>query len=125
MKLFRSLAVAMLVTFAVSSAAQAQSAFEACQAQIAELQSLTASATFTGKNAAGDQAALLQKLTDAQVKLNEGKPADAIVKLTQFRDKAAALAGTGKLNPDQAAVLVAGADQAIACVQSHLVVVVE
>ncbi len=121
MKLFRSLAVAMVALFAVTSATRAQSAFEGCQAQISELESLTASATFTGKNAAGDQAGLLQRLTDAQVKLNEGKPADAIVKLTQFRDKAATLAATGKLDAEQATVLVAGTDQTIACVQSHLV----
>src|SRR5688572_15482967 len=121
MKMFRSLAVAMVALLAIASVTRAQSAFEGCQAQIAELQSLTASATFTGKNAAGDQAGLLEKLTDAQVKLSEGKPADAVVKLTQFRDKTATLAATGKLNPDEAAVLVAGAEQAIACVQSHLV----
>ena len=120
MKLFRSLAVAFVALLAITSAAKAQSSFEACQAQIAELQSLTASATFSGKNAAGDQARLIARLADASAKLDEGKPADAAVKLTQFRDKAATLAATGKLNPDQAAVLVAGADQAIACVQSHL-----
>jgi len=121
MKLFHSLAVAIVALFAVTSVARAQSPFEGCQAQITELQSLTASATFTGKNAAADQAGLIQRLTDAQVKINEGKPADAVVKLSQFRDKAATLAATGKLNPDQAAVLVSGADQAIACVQSLVV----
>jgi hypothetical protein len=120
MRLFRSLAVVMVALFAVASAAKAQSEFDACRAQISELQSVTASATFTGKNAAGDQAGLIEKLTDAQVKLDEGKPADAIVKLTQFRDKAETLGATGKLDPDQAAALVAGADQAIGCVQSHL-----
>jgi hypothetical protein len=120
MKLFRSLAVFTIAMLAVTSTATVQSALEDCQAQVAELQSLTNAAPFTGKNATNDQAGLLEKLVDARVKLDEGKPADAVVKLTQFRDKAAALAAAGKLNPEQAGALVAGADQAIACVQSHV-----
>ena len=89
-----------------------------CQAQIATLQQETQAATFLGPNAAADQAGLLGKLSDAQTKLSAGKFLDAAAKLTDFHDKVVTLSAQGKLDPNDAATLEAGADDAIACVLS-------
>src|ERR671912_2994234 len=56
---------------------------------------------------------LLTKLEYASVKLAEGKNADAIQKLTNFRDTVTALNAQGKINPDDANTLIIGANDAI------------
>jgi hypothetical protein len=60
------------------------------------------------------------ELSYAGAKLAEGKFEDALVKLTQFREKVVALGSAGKLDANDVTALAAGADEAIACVQSHL-----
>jgi hypothetical protein len=89
-----------------------------CQARIEALRAATESATFSGRNAAKEQTGLLGKLDSASSKLAQGKFEDAIQSLTQFRDKVTTLQGQGKIDPDDANALIAGADDAIACVQS-------
>jgi hypothetical protein len=87
-----------------------------CQAEIAALRLETTNAPFLGKNNA-DKAkeALLLKLDNAAAKLGEGKYLDAIDKLMDFKNTVSAL-GAGKINPDDASKLIAGADEAIICV---------
>jgi hypothetical protein len=98
-----------------ASPAQAETT-GACQAEIAEVRGQTENATFLGKNAAQTEEGLLLKLDNASAKLAEGKNADAIQKLTNFRDTVAALNTQGKINPDDANTLIIGANGAIACI---------
>ena len=116
------LAAAALATTGMGTArltpgAAAESPAE-CEAKIEALRAATRSATFTGRNAEKDQAALLGKLKSASEKLAQGKVEDAIQALTQFRDKVADLRDQGKIDPEDANALITGADDAIACVQS-------
>ena len=87
-----------------------------CQAQIEVLREQTQNATFFGQNAEKNRLGLLTKLDNASVKLAEGKNADAIQKLTNFRDTVAALNTQGKINPDDANTLIIGANDAIVCI---------
>ena len=64
--------------------ANAQSADE-CQADITALSVQTENATFTGQNAAKDEASLIGKLDSASVKLERGKYDDAPANLESFR----------------------------------------
>jgi hypothetical protein len=119
------LAAAALVATSMGTArltpgAAAESVAE-CQAKIEALSAATGSATFIGRNAAKDQAALLGKLKSASDKLAQGKFADAIQALTQFRDKVTDLRDQGKIDPDDASALISAANDAIGCVQSLIV----
>jgi Resolvase, N terminal domain len=80
------------------------------------LRELTDKATFLGQNAVKNETGLLTKLENASAKLVEGKNADAIQKITNFRDTVAALNSQGKINPDDASTLINGANDAIACI---------
>ena len=86
-------------------------------AAIADLRAATLNATFSGQNAAKDQAGLIGKLDSATKKLAEGKNQDALANLTSFRDKVATLAAQGKVSQADADALVARANEAISCVQ--------
>jgi hypothetical protein len=101
-------------TARLTPGAAAESVAE-CQAKIEALRAATAGATFTIEK---DRTGLLGKLNSASAKLAQGKFADAIQALTQFRDKVATLQSQGKIAPDDATALIAGANDAIACVQS-------
>lgn len=118
----RRLLVLITVLIVLSSglgpSAVAAATVDDCQAKITTLQQETQDATFLGANADRDREGLLNKLADAQAKLSEGKFADAAAKLTDFRDKVVTLSAQGKLDPNDAALLQAGADDAIACVLS-------
>ena len=63
-----------------------------------------------------DRTGLLGKLDSASTKLTQGKTQDALVNLTSFRDKVTTLAAQGKLGRAEADALIAGANEAIACV---------
>jgi hypothetical protein len=110
------LIVAVLSVLTIAVPAQTQIATE-CQVTIAELRNATANATFLGPNAAKDQSGLLGKLDSATTKLEQGKAADALQALTQFRDKVATLREQGKIDAIDAETLTAGANEAIACLQ--------
>ena len=88
-----------------------------CQADIAALKVQTQNATFIGQNAAKDQASLIGKLDSASAKLSQGKFQDALANLQSFRAKVVALDQQGKIDHEDALALIAGADEAIACVQ--------
>jgi hypothetical protein len=96
--------------------AQAQTVDE-CQADIAVLRTQTQSATFVGQNSVKDQAGLIGKLDSASTKLSQGKFQDALANLQSFRARVVALEQQGKILDSDASTLVAGADEAIACVQ--------
>jgi hypothetical protein len=88
-----------------------------CEADIAALKVQTQNATFIGQSAAKDEAGLVGKLDSASAKLSQGKFQDALANLQSYRTKVVALDQQGKISPHDALVLIAGADEAIACVQ--------
>ena len=88
-----------------------------CQADIAALRVQTQNAAFIGQNAAKDQAGLIGKLDSASAKLSQGKFTDALANLQSFRAKVVALDQQGKIAHEDALALIAGADEAIACMQ--------
>jgi hypothetical protein len=88
------------------------------QAKMDVLRGQTENATFFGQNPEKNRTGLLTKLDNASAKLAEGKNADAIQKLTNFRDTVAALNTEGKINPDDADTLISGANDAIACIRA-------
>jgi hypothetical protein len=110
------LVIVALSVLTVVVPARAQTASE-CQPQITALRQATVSATFTGQNPAKDQAGLIGKLDSATTKVEQGKIADAVQALTQFRDKVVTLQAQGKIDSGDAAVLIAGAENAIACLE--------
>ena len=117
-----SIGVGLLLGFTLSllmwvSASPAQAETDGdCQDQIAALSLQTQSATFIGQNAEKNRTNLVAKLDDASQKLAEGKNADAIQKLTNFRDTVATLNTYGKVDPDDANALISGANAAIDCI---------
>ncbi len=113
------LALALLLTGGALSYAQAFSdgqPVSECQERIAGLRAATTSVVIEGRNADKDRATLIGKLDEAALKLAQGKPADALLKLADFRTKIEQLAAAGRLSSDSAASLLAGADAAIACI---------
>lgn len=119
MKLILTFVAVSVVLSMLLTAAPAQAAtITECQLQIDALRTQTQQATFTGQNAAKDQAVLLNKLDTASAKLAAGKNADAVQKLTDFHDKVTLLDAQGKLNHEDALVLINGANQIVACIQS-------
>src|SRR5215207_6112225 len=117
------LAAALVVTgMGVQSLGRVAAAqtVEECQAEIQALRDATVAVeSFT--NPEKDRAGLVGKLDSASDKLAQGKFEGAIQALTQFRDKVADLQAQGKIDLDDADALIAGADDAIACVQSLIV----
>ena len=105
-----------LLLWVAAEPAQAQTVDE-CQADIAALKVQTQNAAFIGQNAAKDQAGLIGKLDSASPKLGQGKFQDALANLQSFRAKVVALDQQGKIAHEDALVLIAGADEAIACIQ--------
>lgn len=108
--------VALAATAAAFAAPAPASTVAECQQSISTLQTETAATTFFGQRAAADQANLITKLTNASIKLDQGKFADAIQKLTDYRTKVVALDAQGKIDPAAVPTLLAGADAAIACI---------
>ena len=106
-----------VLLWATASPAQAQETVADCQAKIDNLISATKAANFTGQNAEKNQAGLVGKLTNASQKLEEGKNADAIQKLRDFQRTVTALEAQGKIAPADAQTLLAGAQDAIDCIQ--------
>lgn len=116
--LFPVLGVLLLAGVGVTAAGAATT--DDCQAKISALVTQTQSATFYGGKAEDNRAYLLGKLNEASAKLAEGKLGDAIQKLTDFRTNVQGLASATKpkIDLEDGAALIAGADDAIACIQS-------
>ena len=105
-----------LLMWVSASPAQADTVTDCCQAKIDVLREQTENATFIGQNAEKNRTGLLTKLDNASAKLAEGKNADAIQKLTDFKTTVNSLAGGGKIAPGDAQTLVSGADDAMTCI---------
>ncbi len=72
------------------------------QAMIASLKTKTESVVLTGKSADKDRANLLDKLTEASLKVDQAKFCDAVAKLNDFKAKVNQLINAGKINQDPA-----------------------
>jgi hypothetical protein len=106
--------------WATVSPAHAQTSdFQECQVQITSLEAQTASVTFLGQNPDKSEASLLNKLTQASLKLDANKPQDAIQKLNDFNSAVTLLLAGGKISEAEAATLIAGANGVIACIEEH------
>ena len=101
-----------------------------CFDAISALRAETLVVQFTSAQALKDQTGLLGKLDEATQKLQLGKTADAVLKLTNYSDKVEQLILGGKIGPsvDPAIVppvtprmLVDGAAAAIACIQPPVI----
>ena len=114
---------ALLVILTLLAAAVAPTAVRAataadCQQQIDALSAATDASTFIGKNAAKEETGLLRTLGAASETLAAGKLDDTVKKLSDFQSHTATIGQAGKLAATDAADLVQGADDAIACVTS-------
>jgi hypothetical protein len=87
-----------------------------CQARIDELAAATTVVTITGKNADRERAGLLKILSDANALLGVGKNADAATKLSNYIVKVQQLEDAGRIAAADADALIAGANEAIACI---------
>ena len=113
------LAASLAVLFLVALPGAASAATVAdCQAKIEQLRAQSATVAISGRNADRDRAGLLGKLDEASAKLATGKNADAVQKLDDFRVKVQQLEASGHVATGDAQPLIAGADDAIACIGS-------
>ena len=108
-----------LVMFVAAPLAQATTVTEV-QQMIANLKAKTTSVIITGKSAeTKDRPSLLDKLNEANLKVDQAKFCDAIAKLNDFKARVDALIVAGKINQDPALgttgqELIADADAIIA-----------
>lgn len=107
--------LALLTTFAFQSASAATVAD--IDLMIDALKFDTQATEFFGQNAAKDEAGLLGKLTNAKTKLSQGKFADAIQKVQEYRDKVFTLSSSGKIDSLAAPGLIQQANEIISALQ--------
>jgi hypothetical protein len=124
MKKLTTLALVIIILAAglFYSSARAETISD-CQALIDQTSSDLAGVTIGGNNPEQTRASLQSKLTGASTKLDEGKYQDAIDKLVDFRTSVEKLAAAPKpkISPEDAALLITDANNAIACIQSLIV----
>lgn len=114
-----ALLMAVLASGLVSTSAQAQTVSE-CQALIDQTRAdLAGTQSISGKDPVQTKAGLDAKLVAASAKLAEGKFEDAILKLVDFRTSVETLAAAPKpkISQQDAQLLIADANNAIACIQ--------
>ncbi len=117
-----ALVIIMLAAGLFYSSARAETISD-CQVLIDQTSSDLAGVTLGGNNPEQTRASLQSKLTGASTKLDEGKYQDAIDKLVDFRRSVEKLAAAPKpkISPEDAALLITDANNAIACIQSLIV----
>jgi hypothetical protein len=108
---------ALTAAVALPSVASAETATD-CQAKISTLQAQTEGVAIAGRNADKDRAGLRDKLHNASVALGAGKNADAVQKLDDFTAKVQQLEAAGHISSADSQSLTAGANDAIACINS-------
>jgi PKD repeat protein len=91
---------------------------EMCQELIQSTENELDDVDIGGKNSDRTRDGLESKLDGASAKLLEGKFEDAIQKLVDFKTKLPKLANKGEISQEDADLLIAEADGAIACIQS-------
>ena len=122
MNTFRSFSIfTALLCVLVMPAVQATTVSE-CADQIQTLEKELAGVDIRGNNPDRTRAGLESKLSGSLTKLDQAKFCDAILKVTQFRDKVQDLAvpnrkGETKMDAADADSLGIGADDAIVCIR--------
>lgn len=74
----------------------------------------------SGRNSEKTRDALIKKLTDAEMKIDQGKFSEAIEKLVSFNDKSTDLASAGKLDKDVSRSMVEAANAVIASLTAYV-----
>ena len=112
--------VAGLLAAAGSSSvrAAAELSCQPCAAEFAAVEDAILNATFLGQNAGKAQVGLLDKLTQAADKAEQGKVADSIAKLEDIVATANALAAAPKPKLEDASGINAAVNATIACLSS-------
>ncbi len=91
-----------LVLFVAAPLAQATTITEV-QAMLTSLKAKTTNVIITGKSAEKDRTNLLEKLTEATLKVDQAKFCDAVAKLNDFKARVNHLIAVGRINQDPAA----------------------
>ena len=112
------IAIGVILVFLVAPPAMATTVSE-CQAAIAVVKGDLAGVEIRGGNPERTLGSLESKLDGADLKLDQGKFADALAKVTDFRDKVSTLQSQGKISDGTSSVadLLADADSAILCIE--------
>jgi hypothetical protein len=110
MLVLSAVAVVTVALFAGTASADVAT----CQAKLDDLTTLVNQTSFTSSK---DQVSLLRQLDSVRTELGKGKIADAIKKTRDFRVKVEQLVAGGKIGAADGQALLAGADDAIACLQ--------
>ena len=113
--------IALALTSVTTRVAAASSSVDTstvseCKAMIDALILETQAVAISGMNAERNRTGLLGKLSNADIKLDQGKFADAIQKLDDYEAKVRQLAASGSISAADANLLLSGADDAIACI---------
>ena len=119
LKIIRIFSVGLFALAMFLVARPAKADITTCHQLIASLRLATQGVTISDK----DRATLLSKLDGADVKIDQAKFCDALLKLTDFRNTVNSLlnAPKPKISQDDANTLLAGVNDAIACVQDLIV----
>ena len=72
------------------------------QAMSATLKTKTTNVTISGRQAEKDRTGLLEKVSEASLKVDQAKFCDAVVKINDFKNRVNALIAAGKINQDPA-----------------------
>lgn len=112
-----SLAAALSGLSLLSAASPAEAAGTDCITLIRALRADTVTVAISGRKAEMDRAGLLWKLDNAVVKLGQDKPADAILKLTDYAAKVQQLGWAGRMSGEDVARLLGQVQAAIRCIE--------
>ena len=111
--------VLFLSTMAAGGPAAGADAGTGCGDQLAQLYRDVLGVPVTGVKAEKERAGLVKIVQDATALVDAGKPADAVVKLTNLQTKVDELNAAGRIAPESAALLssdIAAATQCLASV---------
>ena len=108
----RVLAFALLALPLLLGSPAASAQGTTCETQLTDLRAAIDAATLSAKTRTG----LLGKLDAAELKLEQGKTADAGQKLTDLKNSVIAQRDAGKISPKDAQAIIDAADAAIGCI---------
>ena len=106
-RVLAALAAAFLLATTALVAPTTAAAETACTGELTALRSDVLSAPIEGGKVEKERAGLLEVVDDAAALAEVGKPADAVVKLTNLQLKVDQLAAAGRISAEAAALLTA------------------
>jgi len=122
MNTFRAFSICTALLYILMIPAVQATTVSECAGQIQTLEQELSGVEIRGNNPDQTRASLESKLSGSLIKLDQAKFCDAILKLTQFRDKVQDLAvpnrkGETKMDTADSDSLASGADEAIVCIR--------